>query len=59
VALCNSTCAGILGTCYSNSGCGNGQECHCITCTTCFTDGDTNAACHGSTVSWKAPGASC
>lgn len=54
---CPSECTGaVFGTCYSNSGCGNGQDCVCVSCVTCFLGGTT---CGNGTISWKAPGARC
>jgi len=54
---CPSVCTGaVLGTCYSNSGCGNGQDCACVSCQTCFSGG---TSCGGGTISWLAPGVLC
>lgn len=50
-AACNTA---ILGTCYDNAGCGNGQALYCSTCTACFTDPALSA-----TISWRAPGSLC
>jgi hypothetical protein len=48
----------VLGTCYDNSGCGNGQARLCVSCQDCFAGlGGTNPP--HTTISWKAPGASC
>jgi len=55
-SVCPTECEGILGTCYSNSGCGVGQELPsgapvCMTCSQCF-----GTPAFGATISWKAPG---
>lgn len=54
-AACGPT---ILGTCYDNAGCGNGQARACVSCGDCFAGlGGTNPP--HTTISWSAPGASC
>ena len=54
-AACGTT---ILGTCYDNAGCGNGQAKDCVSCDACFAGMGGTAPPHV-TISWKAPGASC
>lgn len=56
---CPSDCGPtVLGTCYDNSACGNGQAELCVSCQDCFAGlGGTNPP--HNTISWKAPGASC
>ncbi len=53
--FCPGDCSGaVLGTCYDNSGCGNGNEITamgCVSCAACF-----GAFPSGATISWKAPG---
>jgi len=49
---CPTLCTtAVIGTCYSNSGCGHGQEIRCDSCQGCFGDPSL-----GLTISWKAPG---
>lgn len=50
-AACNNT---VLGTCFDNAGCGNGQALYCSTCAACFSDPALTA-----TISWRAPGVLC
>ena len=47
-------CSGICGTCFDNSGCGNGQK--KPGCQTCFTCLDGPASGGVGTVSWVTPG---
>ena len=53
---CPTDCTtAVLGTCYDNAGCGNGQVLSgmgCVSCQACFA-----AFPAGATISWKAPGA--
>lgn len=54
---CPSECTGaVLGTCYSNSGCGSGQDCACVSCQTCFSGA---TSCGSGSISWEAPGVRC
>lgn len=53
---CPTECGPINGTCYSNSGCGNGQAIQCMTCQACFSA--TGGPFDG-TISWRAPGTLC
>ena len=48
-----SVCSGVCGSCFDNSGCGNGQFKGCITCFNCL-DGPSSGGI--GTVSWTAPG---
>ena len=50
---CPAACTNILGSCFDNSGCGNGQFKGCTTCFTCL-DGPSSGGI--GTVSWTAPG---
>jgi hypothetical protein len=48
IGACTNTCnASVLGRCYANAGCGNGNEIGCATCINCFASGDNR--------SWRAP----
>jgi|SRR6266404_2263473 len=50
---CPGVCAGVCGSCFDNSGCGNGQFKGCQTCFSCL-DGPSSGGV--GTVSWTAPG---
>ena len=50
---CPAACTNFQGSCFDNSGCGNGQFKGCTTCFTCL-DGPSSGGI--GTVSWTAPG---
>jgi len=50
---CPGECSGVCGSCFDNSGCGNGQFKGCRTCFSCL-DGPSSGGV--GTVSWTAPG---
>jgi len=52
-ANCPAECSAICGTCYDNSGCGQGQATVCKTCFACL-DGPASGGV--GTVSWVVPG---
>lgn len=51
---CLTTCKDVKGTCYQNSGCGNGQGVSCITCLEC-----AQQAVGAPIKSWESPGDLC
>ncbi len=61
IASCPAACGGILGTCFGNSGCGNGQACQCMTCVDCFNNLSSDTRCQNpnDTLSWVVPGPLC
>lgn len=50
---CPAACSNVCGSCYDNSGCGQGQFKGCQTCFTCL-DGPSSGGI--GTISWTAPG---
>ncbi|MEK6406938.1 MAG: PqqD family protein [Acidobacteriota bacterium] len=50
---CPNVCINFCGSCFDNSGCGNGQFAGCKTCSACL-DGPASGGV--GTVSWTAPG---